>query len=293
MERLVATVLCVLAWPCLVGFGPWRAAGLGTAALGAGDAVVAAGAGGAALHGNPAAMAQVKQYTLEGSFLRDPAGGATALSGSAVDATSQSGIAGGVGYTSIYDWTLDQPKRTGSDLRGGLALGLDSEAGRLLFGATARYLDLATTTAGKARTLTGWTGDLGAAVAVGLFRFGVAWRNVLELDATEAPGRIATGVAMVDPRWLLEADGSWGLDAGSGQTYRVGGALQFADEGPGLRLGYTLDETVASAGTRHWVTGGLAWRTTRIGLELGCAYDTTRGDLVLGASLLLQVPSEL
>ncbi|MSP91164.1 MAG: hypothetical protein EXR79_05080 [Myxococcales bacterium] len=281
-----------VAFVLLSGFGPWRPGGAGTAGLGAADAAVAAGAGAAGLYANPATIAQVRQYTVETGFVHDPGARTTSLALAGVDATSAWGLAGGVGYTKLVDWTQDAAARTGKDWRGALALGLDSEAGRLMFGVAARQMDLDIAGPPKGR-VDGWTGDLGAAVALGGLRFGVVWRNGLALDAQEAPERIATGAGYVDDRFLIEADGSWGLDANSGPIYRIGGAVQFGHEGPGIRAGYIHDQVVAGRGRQRHVTGGLGWRSVKVGIDAGFDWNLATDDVAVGLGLLLQMPTEL
>ena len=280
------------AFGLLTGYGPWRPGGAGTAGLGAGDAAVASGAGAAGLYANPATIAQVRQYTVEAGFVRDPGAGTTSLALAGVDATSAWGLAGGVGYTKLVDWADAAPRRSGKDWRGALALGLDSEAGRLMFGIAARQMDLDVAGPPK-RRVEGWTGDLGAAVALGGLRFGVVWRNGLALDALEAPERIATGAGYVDDRFLIEADGSWGLGAGSGPIYRVGGAVQFGHEGPGIRAGYIWDEFDARRGRQQHVTAGVGWRTVKVGVDAGVDWNQATGDVAVGVGLMFQMPTEM
>jgi hypothetical protein len=68
-------------------------------------------------------------------------------------------------------------------------------------------------------------------------------------------------------------------------------AYQFGEEGLQLRGGYHFDQIVHGDPTRHWVSAGLSWRTTRVAFDLGGAVDAANNhDLQLGASLTLLVP---
>jgi len=257
----------------LCGFGGERPAALGASALGLGDAAVATGAGTTALYSNPAGMAHIRQHTFDLGFLREPT--RTSLYTSSVDNTSEWGLAAGVGYSYDSDWTQDIGTRRGHDVRGGSAFGFVSEAGRLLFGASVGYLDVAL----PGRDVAGWSGDLGVAVGVSALRLGAVVRNAWRADKAVTPRRIAAGVGLVTGTFLAEADGSWGMDAHSGAAYRVGGAVQFGEEGVQLRAGYRYVDG------DHGVTGGVSWRTTQFSLDTGLAVDDPGGVTAVSGSI--------
>lgn len=293
---------CLLAGcaPLLCGFGPERPAAAGSASLAMADATVASGAGTAALYSNPAGMSQAQQGVMEGGFARSGPRGAGGFYSSYVDSTSAWGLAAGVGWEQRTRWaSADNADRQGQDVRVGLSVGSQGDAGRLLFGVSGRWLDVRHTTAGKTRTVTGWTGDVGATVGLQHVRIGAVLRNALALDPIEAPRRLATGVALVGARGVLEVDGSWGLvgdkapaASSDGASYRVGGALQFADEGGlQLRAGYQYDAVVPRQPDRHWICGGLSWRSTQVSVDTGVALDAANGwPLQFSASLTWLVP---
>ncbi len=298
-------ILLVLAAPWAMGFGPYRPAGMGSSALGLGDAVTAGGTGVQALYANPAAMAQVPQHTIEAGYSRNGQAGADSIYAATVDATSSWGLAGGVGVSHDVNWSFDAPRREATDLRGGLAVGVNNDSGRLMLGASARYLSVdARAPLGK-HNVAGWTGDLGIDVALSGLRLGAVLRNGLKLDAAEAPRRVALGVGYVAEHVLVEADGSWGvrndatvLPAGAvattGQAYRLGGGYQFGEEGPQVRAGYVFDQTEVAHATRHMVSAGLGWHTTKVAIDASMAINAARpSEFVIAAGLTFVVPYDV
>lgn len=299
--RKTAHLLGLLAsWALLAGFGPYRPSAAGSAALGLADSQVASGTGSAALYANPAGMSQVRQGIIELGYARDPNAGADGLFATYVDSTSEWGIAMGVGYTHLVGWSFDQPRRDGYDLRLGASLGSQSESGAFLFGGSARKVDAGGTGKGGRRA-SGWTGDAGMTFGTGNLRVGAVVQNITQLDPLEAPRRLATGVAYVSERVMVELDGSWGLvgdtkgePSAGGQAYRLGAGFVPTEEGLQLRVGYAFDDMRSDVATRHWLAGGLGWRTTRVTLDAGVQIDVGGSqEVVVGASLGLVLPYDL
>lgn len=259
------------------------------------DAQVATGTGAAALYSNPAGMSQVQHGVVEAGFARAGQAGSGAPFVNYVDSTSAWGIAAGVGYARELGWTASEPRRGGQDLRLGLSAGGQSDAGKLLVGGSARYLDAAQNGA----SVTGWTGDVGAVIGMQEFRIGAVVRNVVALDARQAPRRVGMAVGYAGQQFVVEGGASLGAgngdkvpaDAATGPTYRAGAVYQFGQEGLQLRAGYQFDAVVANLPTRHWVCGGLAWRTPRMGFDLSAGVDAANDhQLMLAASLTFLMP---
>ncbi len=295
----LASAGLVVLWTLLCGFGAERPAAAGSASLAMADATVASGMGTAALYGNPAGMSQAQQGVIEGGFARSGPKGGGGFYGTYVDSTSSWGLAAGVGWEQRTAWASgDGQPRFGQDVRAGLSVGGQSDAGKLLFGVSGRWLDVTSQATGSKRSVTGWTGDVGATVGLQHIRIGAVLRNALQIDDVEAPRRLATGIALVGERGVLEVDGSWGLlgdkapaAAGDGPSYRVGGALQFAEEGLQLRGGYVYDNIIPASPQRHWISGGLSWRTTQASIDTGVSVDVANGYPVqFSASLTWLVP---
>ena len=281
-----AAWLGACAW--LVAFGPYRAEGLGANALGMADAVVASGSGATALYGNPAGMGSIKQQLVESGFVRNPQQGTSALHVASVDSTSSWGLTGGIGYSNNTNWALEHPLRTGSDLRLGVSAGTTSDAGRLQVGVAARRVDINHVDTGH--RLTGWTGDAGVAAAFGPLRLGAVYRNGVRLDATETPRRIATGVALAADQFLIEGDASWNVDPGSGPIYRGGAAYQFGmEEGVQLRGGYIWDDG-RPGHFNHMVTGGLSYRTPRMGIDVSTGVGLRQPDVLVAVGFVWLMP---
>ncbi len=285
-------------WLLLCGFGPYRPAAMGAASLGMGDAQVATGAGTAALYANPAGMSQVQHGVLETGFGRAGHAGSGAPFATLVDSTSAWGIAAGVGYAQELGWTADAPTRSGNDLRLGLSVGGQSDAGKLLIGGSARRLS-----ASRAGVpdVSGWTGDVGAILGMQQFRVGAVVHNIAALDAREAPRRVGMAVGFVGQQFVAEGGASLGAgngdtlpaDAASGPAYRVGTTVQVGPEGLQLRAGYQFDNVVANQATRHWICAGLAWRTQRLGFDVALAVDGANDHrTMVSASLTVLIPDE-
>lgn len=299
MSRELLNIVALLGlWLLLCGFGPYRPAGMGAASLGMGDAQVATGAGTAALYANPAGMSQVQHGVLETGFGRAGQAGSGAPFATLVDSTSAWGIAAGVGYAHELGWTAAGPARSGNDLRLGLAVGGQSDAGKLLIGGSARRLS-----ASRAGVpdVAGWTGDVGAILGMQQFRVGAVVHNVSALDAREAPRRVGMAVGFVGQQFIAEAGASLGAgngdalpaDASTGPAYRAGGTLQVGPEGLQLRGGYQFDNIVANQATRHWICAGLAWRTPRLGFDVALAFDGANDHhTMVSASLTVLIPDE-
>lgn len=288
-----------LAWMLLCGMGPYRPAGLGSAALGAADAVMASGVGGAALYANPAAMSQVQHGVIEGGFARSGHAGSGTPFVSFVDSTSDWGLAAGVGYASELGWGVEAPKRSGHDLRMGLSAGGQSDSGRLLLGGSARYLSVQREGGPKVE---GWTSDFGVLVGMQALRLGAVVHNAMQLDPREAPRRVGVAAALVSPQLVAEAGGSWGVanrdpvtpGDGTGQSYRAGLAYMVGAEGLQIRAGYQFDQIVSGDPTRHWVCAGLSWRTPTLAFDLGGGLDASNNnDLMVSASVTLLVPTHV
>ncbi|MBM4344169.1 MAG: hypothetical protein FJ100_12440 [Deltaproteobacteria bacterium] len=285
-------------WLLLCGFGPYRPAGLGAGALGMGDAQVATGAGTAALYANPAGMSQVQHGVLEAGFARSGHAGSGAPFAALVDSTSAWGIAAGVGYAHELGWTTEAPHRSGSDLRLGLSVGGQSDAGKLLIGGSGRRLSALRPGASE---VSGWTGDVGAILGMQQFRVGAVVHNVSALDAREAPRRVGMAVGFVGQQFIAEAAASLGAgngdtlpaDAATGPAYRVGSTVQVGPEGLQLRAGYQFDNIVANLATKHWICAGLAWRTPRLGFDVALAVDGANDHrAMVSASLTVLIPDE-
>ena len=278
-------------WLACSAFGPYRPTGLGALSLGQADAVVATGMGVTALYANPANMAVGKRQTFDASVARDPQAGTSTGFIGGVDGTSSWGLSAGVGYAYDLNWGMESAKRANQDLRFGAAIGSDSDAGRLMLGVSGRYLtgqDLVRNVA-----FDGWGMDLGAAAVLGHFRAGVAIRNVVRVDNSETPRRVAGGVGWSNEHFLFDAEGAWATDALSGTAYRIGVAIQPGEEGLQIRTGYAFDQTVPQDATRHFVALGLSWRSPRYSIDLSGAMNVVRvGETIVGLTLGYTMPQD-
>lgn len=275
------------------GYGPYRPAGAGALALGQADAVVATANGLTALYANPANMAQTKRQVFDAGFSRNPQAGTSSLSVGGVDGTSGWGITAGLGYAYDANWGVDAPQRGMHDVRFGLAAAVESDAGRVMIGAAGRYLTGGLYASGQ--HLEGFGTDLGIAAALSGLRAGLVLRNAVRVDVAETPRRVAAGVGWAADHVLVDADAAWGTDERSGQAYRAGIAVQPGEEGLQLRAGYAFDRTVPRDPLRHFVAGGLSWRTPRVALDLSAAVNVARPDetiIAVGIGMVLPPENE-
>lgn len=285
-------------WTLLCAFGPYRPAGLGSAALGMGDAVLASGVGGAALYANPAGMSQVQHGVIEAGFARAGHAGSGAPFATFVDSTSAWGLAAGVGYAGELGWSVDRPRQSGHDLRLGLSTGGQSDNGRLLLGGAARYLSQQREGGPHVQ---GWTADFGVLVGMQALRLAAVVHNAMPLDPRQAPRRVGVAASLVTAQLIAEVGGSWGvanrepeaLGDATGQSYRAGLAYMVGAEGLQLRIGYQFDQIVRDDPTRHWASAGLSWRTPTLSFDLGGALDAANeNDLAVSASVTFLVPAQ-
>ncbi len=274
MTKYFAPVALLTIWLTCSGFGPYRPPGAGAFALGQGDAVVATGVGSVALYANPANMAMVKRQTFDVGGTRNPQAGTFSLFVGGVDGTSGWGLSAGLGYSYDVNWTLDNPQRGMHDVRFGLAAAAESDAGRVMVGASGRYMTGDVMKTGQ--HLEGFGTDLGVGAALSSFRAGLVLRNAVRVDNVETPRRVAAGVGWVNEHVLVDGDAAWGLDSNSGQAYRIGLGVQPGDEGFQVRGGYAFDQTVPLESTRHFVSLGVSWRTPTFSADLSAAMNVAR-----------------
>lgn len=268
-RRLALALSLLLTAPWVLGFGPYRPAGLGPTSLGMADATVAAGAGTLGLYANPAGLAQIRQYRVEAGGGWDPRPRAGSFFANAADATSPSGLGGGIGY-SWQRGRVGTESRGGHDVRMGMAWGARSDQLELYLGGTARWLDF---DPGPGDTLRGWTGDVGAAMAIGqIVRIGAVYRNVTTLDPHETPRRLGAGVAVTSHPLLLAFDAEFPLEGVGGLAFRGGAAFVIKDMAQ-LRAGYRWDNALPDADALGQLTFGLGFLIDRVSIEAAAGID--------------------
>ncbi len=293
MTKSLAPAALLATWLLCCGFGPYRPPGVGAFALGQGDAVLATGVGTVALYANPANMAMIKRQTLDTGVSRDPKAGTSSLAIGGVDGTSSWGLSAGLGYSYDVNWGVDSPQRAMHDLRFGLAAAVESDAGRVMIGASGRYMNGDVVTSGQ--HLEGFGTDIGVGAALSNFRAGLVLRNALRVDNAETPRRVAAGLGWVNDHFLVDGDAAWGLDSYSGASYRVGVGVQPGDEGFQARAGYAFDQTVPLEATRHFVSLGVSWRTPTFSIDLSGALNVVRPEetlVALGVGWVFPVAEE-
>jgi hypothetical protein len=227
----------------------------------------------------------------------------SALHAGVVDASSAWGLAAGIAYTRDLDWTFDPALRQGQNVRGGLALGINNEAGRLAVGASARWLSLDVPGPSGSRHLSGWTGDVGVAAAIRQARLGATLRHVVSPDAAETPRRVAVAIGWTETSFLVEANASWGLKqpepaagtvAATGPVYRGGIGYQVGGEGLQIRAGFAHDASRVARPPWEMVCAGLGWHTTSWALDASVSADAKgSGTWQTALTLSWAVPQQL
>jgi predicted porin len=146
---------------------------------------------------------------------------------------------------------------------------------------------------------------VGVDLAAGPLRLGAALRNALQLDAAEAPRRVAVGAGYAAEHVLIELDGSWGVQndtaklptgvaATSGQVYRMGAGYQFGEEGLQVRGGYAFDQAELGHAARHLASTGLGWHTTKVAIDASFAINVAAPEeFLLAVGLTFIVPYDL
>lgn len=246
---------------------------------------VASGAGTTALYTNPAGLAAHKSHNFEFGFGRDNRHRRSSFFVQSVDGQAPGFVQGGSSYAYDSGTLADGRKRSGHDARFGMALSGQSDAANVMLGVASRYVDLdySATATQKKRTCSGWTGDVGLAIALtGNLRLGVVWRNILELEPEEMPQRIAGGVAIALKGVIVAGDASWGIDK-PGHVYRVGAAASVIDELQ-LRAGYKYSELgrlgEINPVPAHWLSGGFGFRFASYSIDAAVALDLARASEV-------------
>jgi hypothetical protein len=269
--------------------------GLGPRVLAGGEARRGAAQGAAATTMNPAGLSLTRDLVFEGAFGYRPGDGANLVAISACDSTV---VIPGCFY---YHYLSADPtvsgtsfRRTGHEFGFSLSRHVGS---RLILGTTSKYFDYESELADEGET-DGFSFDVGvlAILSEGL-KVGVVGYNVLGDDSPHYPAATGAGVALrLTPELLLSADGLWNLDLDDDQTTgRYGaGAEYFLTSGDRqsafpVRIGGLHDATVEGT----YVTGGLGYRTARLGLDVGAKKQVSGGDeLMIQASLRLFAPTQ-
>lgn len=288
---LPAALLLTAFTPLLCGFGPERAATVGTASLGRADANVATGTNIEALASNPAGVKRGKGQAFELGFMRNPLVGSNNFYLASADSSSPAGIAAGTSLGYAAGDLAGGGTFTTTEWRTGIAVGAQSDVAGLMIGASARRMALTLSPkGGKDIECAGWTGDVGMALDLaGGVMLGVTLRNVLDIEGIDTTRRIAGGLGYGGKKFVIEAAGSWQLN-GDMPVYRAGLMIPLGDVAA-LRAGFVHDEFIGVLKARQTATLGGSVMLGRTRLDAGAEMNIAdASEIRFGFALVYFMP---
>jgi hypothetical protein len=243
---------------------------------------------------NPAGVALTRQLVFEGSYGYRPDDSASTVAASACDSTVP------IAACFYYHYFTAQPEIDGEEYsRRVHEFGVAAARAitrRIAFGLNARYFNYKSDLEGEEDS-SGFATDAGLIVqASDSIHVGVVGYNLLAADSSQYPMAIGAGLALrPTPAFSIGADGVWDLDTEEGEdTGRYGAGLEYffsssdRQSGYPVRLGGVYDNQLDST----YVTGGLGFTTTKIGIDVGARKEVDGGDeLIILGSLRLFGPS--
>ena len=258
---------------------------------GMGEAFNAVGSGAGAIYHNPAGIAPLKMYSVDGAFEYAPDG--YLFNASLMDSKSNPYIAAGLAY-SFFTGRGDSDEISGHDIR--LALAMPVLANRISVGVTGRWLIFS---AEEVEFINGITLDAGVLFkVVDNLHLGLTGRNLIDvceaatLEQCEnlVPTRVGGGLAYGDStNFLLSLDVELDLSSEAfgkeppNPVIEAGGEVFLVGVVP-VRLGYSY-HTFAE---RHLLTVGAGYKSMSAGLDVFYQHDFSRdgfGFLGVGFSI--------
>lgn len=264
-------------WALGLGSLAWAAAAQaqgiteGTRPMGMGGAFTANASGNGALYHNPAGVASLVQYSIEGSYTTVPE--LQAFNGSVVDSKLNTRLAAGAAYS--YELhTGDSSKLSGHDIRGVLASQVLPR--RLVLGLGGRYM---TFKDGDEALFDGFTLDAGAILRLTEgFYMGVAGNNLLDVCADEdgcatsvAPRTLRGGLSFGSPIGLQLSADMWAdlSDEEQARLRYAGGIELLLEQFLALRAGYRFLQQEKD----HVISGGGGLKSEQVGLDVAYQYQ--------------------
>lgn len=268
----------------------------GPRAIAVGDAMRADAKGATSIALNPAGLSLTRELVLEAHYGLRPDDSANSVNASLCDSTTP--VAGCL-YYRFFNASLEL---AGTDIaeRRAHEVGFSASRAlsqRLMFGITTKYFDYNSDLVGEEDS-SGVSWDAGfTLLASSKLAIGAAGYNLVTTeDSAQYPRGVGSGVTVRPVAALaVSVDGLWNLDLPEGQSIgRYGGGAEYffvsgdGQSGFPVRLGAVHDR--ALEGT--YVTGGLGYRTERVGLDVGVRQQVDGGDQFMGlVSLRLFSPT--
>jgi hypothetical protein len=239
--------------------------------IGLGEAFHSVSTGTSGLYYNPAGIATARMYSVGGTYEFTPQG--NVLNASIVDSKTNRNLAAGVGYS--YMLGRDQSGLgSGHDIR--LALAVPALKDRVSIGIEGRYVIFKGERTEIARGFTMKAGFLFQLIE--RLHLGVSGSNLIDICNQPrrcqgvTPLTINGGISYGESTsFLVTADvgvdlnsqpGEPNLEYKAGAEYLIGGSVP-------VRLGYQ-HRTLTG---QHLLGGGLGWRTSRFGIDVGGRLD--------------------
>lgn len=295
MGRFLGLVVA-LAW-ALSAEGEARADMLadaaGPRAIGTSDALTAASYGAVAKSLNPAGVALMKSYVIEGWYGFRPSGDGQVASAAICDSTRR------VGACLSYDFVTASPA-SGTEQRMhvfSLATGVPI-SDKIILGFTNRVADYEETVADVMSDASrDWAFIMDAGLIVRItpqINVAAVAHNLVGSDDAQFARSYGGGFAFVPrPELTIAADMRYSMVTEAPRW--AGGVEYYLGAGGGqslypIRVGYSYD----AANDAQYVTGGLGWVSPRLGLDIGARKQVAEGDeLTLQFGLRLFMPNAL
>jgi|GEM_PF-1010159 len=268
----------------------------GPRAIAVGDAMRADAKGASSIALNPAGLSLTRELVLEAHYGLRPDDSANSVNASVCDSTTP--VAGCIYYrffsASPELGDTDEFDRRAHEVGFSASRALSQ---RLMFGLTTKYFDYNSDLVNEEDS-SGVAWDAGITfLASSKFSVGVAGYNLVTTEeSAQYPRGVGSGITLRPATQLaVSIDGLWNLDLPEGQSIgRYGGGAEYffvsgdRQSGFPIRLGAVHDR--ALEGT--YVTGGLGYRTDRVGVDIGVRQQVDGGEQFMGlVSLRLFSPS--
>ncbi len=258
----------------------------GARPLGMGSAFTANASGNGAIYHNPAGVASIFIYSLEGSYFLSP--GFNTLNTSVVDSKLNTKLAAGAAYS--FDFSSDNAKVKAHDAR--LALASQLIPDRMILGVGGRYLFA---TQAKEEILNSFTLDVGTVVRIadGFF-VGVSGNNLIdpckdrgaECPASAGPRSLSSGLSLGSSAGFqlsadLRTDFSTKEERDEVGFVYAAGVEVLAAQILALRAGYQFHDL----DQEHVMAAGGGLKTEAIGLDVGFQFNFAQESSLLSVAL--------
>jgi hypothetical protein len=243
-------------------------------AVGMGETLRAAASGALSTTLNPAGVALVKNYVIEGSYMYRPSDHSNVEAISLCDSVTTR-IAACLYYNHISASPDDDPTGDGRTLHeGGITMAMPLGESFSL-GITQKYVDYTDPVSENSHSGFGMDAGLIFKLMPTLNVAGVVY-NIYGNDQARFARALGGGVAFNAGKLLLAADMRWNTETSAGR-YGAGAEYMFGgdnSQGIPVRAGYVYDDLLGA----QYVTAGLGYVSQRVAVDVGMRKEVSTGD---------------